>query len=323
MLSELVAALEREGRHGEAVSVLSSRGPLPDWPERYLLAYNAVMSADLELAASVFERLEPPDDQWLPARDRLAAVLSRAGLARSAGRLDLADLRGWHFVLGGGLLCSLSPHGFDQGMTGRYAYLQVGFPNCLDGLLRLRSVLEATAAAPVTVSPLPDRDSQILGAAAGQVLGLPTVPFEPERPGTVVVSYDLQAQPLDLQLMLRERVPGQVLYEHASCWTDPPAVAADVCALLAQTAVATWQERTAYSADDPPRTVPVDERPVAEVADDIVHADPTPEPAEGSAPADTDSVLAAFAAAVAGGWMRGSLREPAPEQGPVRSSRFP
>jgi hypothetical protein len=37
--------------------------------------------------------------------------------------LDRQDLRGWHYVLTGGVLGSLSPYGFDVGMTGRWAYV--------------------------------------------------------------------------------------------------------------------------------------------------------------------------------------------------------
>ena len=39
---------------------------------------------------------------------------------------------------------------------------------------------------------------------------------------------------------LRERVPGQVLFERATCWTDPPRVTPDVSGLLGQRVVPPW-----------------------------------------------------------------------------------
>ncbi len=47
-------------------------------------------------------------------------MLARAGVAGGADAARRRDLRGWHYVLTGGVLASLSPYGFDTGMTGRY-----------------------------------------------------------------------------------------------------------------------------------------------------------------------------------------------------------
>ncbi|MGA5290130.1 hypothetical protein [Streptomyces pseudogriseolus] len=38
----------------------------------------------------------------------------------------------------------------------------------------------------------------------------------------------------------RKRAPGEVMHEHASCWTDPPPVAADSVTLLHRSVVAPW-----------------------------------------------------------------------------------
>jgi len=48
--------------------------------------------------------------------------------------LDRQDLRGWHYVLTGGILASLSPYGFDDGMTGRWAYLSDSVSRCAAAL---------------------------------------------------------------------------------------------------------------------------------------------------------------------------------------------
>jgi hypothetical protein len=61
-------------------------------------------------------------------------MLARAGIAHAVTSLDRQDLRGWHYVLTGGILASLSPYGFDDGMTGRWAYLSDSVSRCAAAL---------------------------------------------------------------------------------------------------------------------------------------------------------------------------------------------
>lgn len=320
--AELVSALEDENLHGEAVKVLAEREEaLEDWPERYLLAYNALMSGDLDRAAATFRRLGVPQDPWPQARDRLARMVERAEAARTASPLDRQDLRGWHFALTGGLLGTLSPYGFGAGMTGRYAYLQDSYDLCLQGLHRLRLLLDATGSRPRAVALLPDRGSRVLGLAAAELLDLPSEPFTPGRADTLVVAHDLAEADPGTVGELRDRAPGQVLFEHASCWTSPPAVTADVTTLLAQVAVAPWAERTRFTPEGSAEQLPADDRPDAQLAAEILRADPVPDAGDGETPADPDDAVAAFAAAVRDRWLVGP-REPARSPGPVPSSRF-
>jgi hypothetical protein len=316
--TELVVALEREGRHGEAVRLLEERaGTLSPWPHGYLLVFNAIMAGDLATARRHADRLPPPaDDQWAAAHDKVLRMLARAAVAAPR---DDRDLRGWHFVLTGGLLATLSPYGFDHGMTGRYAYTQDDYGRCRYGLERLRLVLDAAGARPATVSLLPDRSSRILGLAAAGVLGLPAVPFAPERPDTVVVAYDLTE--VDAAPALYERAPGQVLYEHATCWTTPPAVPADVSTYLHQVSVPPWGETMRGTPDGAVERMPADDRPAEELAAEITGANPEPDPGDGATPADPDGSLAEFARAVAGEWRTGARHHVA-SAGPVRSNRF-
>ncbi|MFF4652904.1 hypothetical protein [Streptomyces sp. NPDC001380] len=320
--AELVSALEDEHRHSEAVQLLAEREDvLEDWPERYLLACNALMAGDLDRAAGAFRRLAPPPDPWPGAHGRLGRMLERAELARTASPLDRRDLRGWHFALTGGLLGTLSPYGFAAGMTGRYAYLQDSYDLCLQGLHRMRLLLDATGSRPRAVALLPDRGSRVLGLAAAELLGLPSEPFAPDRADTLVVAHDLTGTDPDAAARLRERAPGQVLFEHASCWTGPPAVTADITTLLHQTAVAPWGVRTRFTAEGEAERLPADDRSEAELAAEILRADPTPDPGDGETSADPEAALAAFAAAVRDRWLLGP-RDPARSPGPVPSSRF-
>ncbi|MEV6678176.1 hypothetical protein AB0N09_15110 [Streptomyces erythrochromogenes] len=315
LLAELVSALEDERRHAEAAALLSGRGDrLPAWPETYLLVHNTLFAGDLDAAEGLASALPAPEDpQWAPARERQARQVLRSGQSRraqrSAGHPDpfgAADLRGWHYGLTGGLLATLSPYGWDAGMTGRYAYVGDSHEQCRQGLARLGLALEAAGRRPATVSLLPGRSDRILGLAAAEVLGLPAVPYDPDRTDTLVVAYDLSKADPDLVRTLHARTDGQILSEHVTCWTDPPAVSADFSTLLCQYAVPPWRE---------------DDRPEAEIARDVAAADPAPDGGDGATPPDPDEAFRAFAAGVAPGWLTGP-RDRVASPGPVPSSRF-
>ncbi|MEU0007865.1 hypothetical protein ABZ079_27165 [Streptomyces sp. NPDC006314] len=328
VLRELVSAYEAEGRHREAVTELARHeDTFKDWPDRYLLVFNAVMAGDLELARRQHALLgDPEDDVWRPARERQNRMLARAAGAERVSSLDPTDLRGWQYVISGTVLGTLSPFGFASGMNGRYAWLQDSPAQCLRALLRLRTLLDATETRPRSVSLLPDRDSTILGLAAAEVLGLPAEPFEPGRTDTVVVVYDLDGLAEhdggpDLIGNLFERAPGEVLHAHVSCWTDPPAITADSVGLLHQSIVAPWGEQLRQGADGGVERGPADGRTAAEIAAGIVGADPAADPGDGEGPEDTDAEFAAFATAARSTWLRGD-RARVRSAGPVPSSRF-
>jgi hypothetical protein len=322
VLTELVTALEDGGRHSEAVAVLTERdADLRAWPDRYLLAFNALMAGDPAHARANFDGLPAPEDErWMPARDRLQRMLDRAAVAQTLSPLDHQDLRAWHFVLTGGVLATLSPYGFEAGMTGRYGYLQDSVELCSHGLHRLRMILDASGRRPETVSLLGDRSSRILGLAAAELLGLPAEPFTADRPDTVVVAYDLSEIDDEPAALLRDRATGQVLYEHATCWTAPPAVSADVSTLLVQATSAPWDERLRVS-DGSVERLPPDARSEGELAAEILRADPAPDPGDGETPPDPDEALARFVTGVRDRWLIGP-RERVRESGPVPSSRF-
>jgi len=183
VLSELVVALEHDRQYARAVAVLEAHEPVMGWLNRFQYVYNAIMAGALDKAAEGFGRLpEPEDAAWIPARQKVRRMLARADIARAVTPLNHQDLRGWHYVLTGGVLESLSPYGFDAGMTGRWAYVGDSIDGCAAALQRLKLILEASGAVPEAVALLPDRSSQILGAAAAAALSLPAVDFDPGKP---------------------------------------------------------------------------------------------------------------------------------------------
>ncbi|MFJ3639871.1 tetratricopeptide repeat protein [Streptomyces sp. NPDC090108] len=328
VLRELVSAYEDEGRHHEAMTELARHEDrFTQWPDRYLLVFNAIMAGDLAVARHHHALLDDPQDpQWRAPRDRQSRMLGRAAAVEGTGALDTADLRGWQYVLGGTVLGTVSPFGLDAGMNGRYAWLQDDPALCLRGLTRLRTLLEAAGVRPRSVSLLPDRDSRVLGLAAAEVLGLPAEPFAPGRQNTVVIAYDVNEVaahddgPETLQQLV-ERVPGQVLHEHAGNWTDPPAVTPDSVGLLHQTVVAPWGEQLRQGADGGVERGPADDRPEAEIAASVTAADPGAGDGDGEGSADTDESFTAFVTAVRDTWLDGP-RTRLTSAGPVPSSRF-
>ena len=108
-------------------------------------------------------------------------------------------------------------------MTGRWAYLSDSADGCAAALQRLTLILDTAGTGPQSVALLPDRSSQILGAAAAAMLSLPAADFDPGKPAahSIVVAYDLTKTDQDTVAALRQRTPGQIVFERATCWTEP------------------------------------------------------------------------------------------------------
>jgi hypothetical protein len=216
-------------------------------------------------------------------------------------------------------------------MTGRWAYVSDSAEACAAAVERLRLVLETAGAAPQSVALLPDRSSRIIGMAAATVLDLPVTDFDPGKPAarSLVVAYDLANTDRAAVAALRERAPGQVLFERATCWTSPPLVTADVSGLLHQTVVAPWAAQLRRQEDGTVGPGPVDDSPAEAVAAGIAAAAPERDEGDGSAPPDPDESLRRFVAAVTatsareahGRWLSG-VREHIADAGPVPSNRF-
>src|SRR5262249_33963592 len=231
LVTELACALERDLRFHEACRFLRAAPELIEQSFlcRYLLAYNALMTGDLTEPRQMLRGLDPGDDpDGTFLTDRIAGMLSRADALQGVTPLNETDLRGWHFVLTGGVLLHLSAP--EDDMRGRYAYTQDWPPRCLEGIRRLASVFEAWSVRPARVWLLPDPDSASLGLAAAEVLGLPGEPWPvggTTEPG-LIVAYDLSTLDGTLLVQVRQHRKGQFLWAHASCWTTAWLFAADL-----------------------------------------------------------------------------------------------
>jgi hypothetical protein len=131
------------------------------------------------------------DGAWIPAREKVRRMLARAGIVRAGSSLDHQDLRGWHVLTGG---CPGQPVAIRVRRDDR----PLGQRQRLRGQLRGRAGPARADTGhrphrPQSVALLPDRSSQILGAAAAAMLALLAADFDPDNsaPHGLIVAYDL------------------------------------------------------------------------------------------------------------------------------------
>ena len=273
VLCERVSALESALAYPDAFAILEEHAALRDrsFLCRYLYAFNAAMSARLEVTRATLPTLEAvtPEEETMHAT--LAGFIARADKLAGVSALDTNDLRGWHYVLTGGLLTHQSPYGFDEPMHGRYAWLGDSHARIATGLERLARLARGMQLECVYAPP--GRGHEIIACAVSKKLDLPIVPWPAvgvPAPGLVAL-YDLSdLAPNDIT-RLQQRRPEQIVFAHASPWTEDSPVAPDVTTLLYQSIVAPWGETMVVNPEtNEVQASPPDERPAEEIADDIL-----------------------------------------------------
>ncbi len=330
LVTELVAALEQAGSHDAACRVLQQVPALLDTSFicRYLLAFNAIMTGDLtEPRRRLPTLLQTTDETERFMAARITRMLARADALQSVSPLDNTDLRGWHLVLTGSLLLHLSPYGFDEGMHGRYAYVQDNLGLWHEGIERLSAVLTAWQIQPPRIFALPDRESAVLAQAASNRLSLPVEAW-PETGSTapgLIVAYDLEQVAPTLLEPLHAQHPDQVLWSHASCWTNEPPFAADLTTYLYQHNVSPLGERQRVDPETRQMvSIPPLAGSIAEVAQQVNAAEMRPDAL------DDLPTLVALATAIRmlpqsdliGGLAQFGQRERQWASSPVSSNRF-
>lgn len=247
VVCELVSALESALAYGDAFQILEQHASLRhrSFLCEYLYAFNAAMTGRLDTTRAVLARLAPDSPETESMRATIAAITERADRIGGAAPLDAKDLRGWQYVLTGTLLSHQSPYGFDEPMHGRYAWLQDSIARVATGITRLAPLVRALHV-PCVYAP-PGRDHEILAAAVSRLIDLPVAPWPAvgvPAPGLVVI-YDLAELPAAEVARLQQRRPDQIVYAHASPWTQDFPVAPDVTTLLYQILAAPWDEERA------------------------------------------------------------------------------
>ena len=241
IVTELSSAFEAMMRWDLAIDVLEQSSVADVGWCRYLLGFNQIMCGRVDAAKESLAAIGPADDESLEfAKGNLTAMLDRA----AALPLDSHALREWHMVLNSSLLLHRSPHGLDDPMRGRYAFVQDRLTIVREGIERLANALEAAGRDVPAVFWLPERGSEIIAKAAAKHLGVPARPYPAggtDDPG-LIAAYDLTKVPApELLAVAQWHKPGQVLWSHAECWTDPFPYAPDVCTFLYQFNTAPWK----------------------------------------------------------------------------------
>ena len=328
VLLELITALDEGGEHARSRDLLVAHGGEVDGDPfllTYLLCFEHLMVGDVASAVARRPLLPAPGDAVSQEmQDRLDRMLARAAVVDRVTTLDDTDLRGWHFVLSGGLLLATSPYGRDDGMNGRWAYLAESYADVAAGLRRAQDVLRAWGLEPACVVGLPDRGSQAVARAAATLLGVELVAWGTGRAG-LMVAYDLADSGPEVWEQLGRSRAGSPLYVHATCWTRPEGPAADLTSVLYQHLVPPWGEqmRAAPGPDGlpgPVEVLPADDAPSDVLAQYVVDADPSDASWDDAEAGDVVAFATAVRHVTAGA--QPSERDRVWPSGPVTSSRF-
>ncbi len=253
VVTELVSALESSLAYSDAFALLEQQSALraTSFLARYLHAFNAAMSGRLDVTRAGLRELVPGSPEETALQATIAGVVERADRVAGVCPLDATDLRGWHYVLTGGMLTHRSPYGFDDPMHGRYAWLADSLSRIVTGIDRLVALVEGCGLPCVYAAP--GEGHELLGKAIAERLGIPLAPWPAvgiPAPG-LVVFYDLaDLSPANVAQLLQRR-PDQILYAHACPWPVDSPISPDVTTLLYQSLVAPWDEAGEPDGDGP------------------------------------------------------------------------
>ena len=281
IVTELAVNLEVLMFNDEACKVLSEATTLLNNNDfcRYLVAFNSLMTGNLDEPYQMLPSIEYSDDNEVKAMGlRLKGMLNRAAILKKNRPLDNMDLRGWHMVLNGSFLLHISPFGLEEGMNGRYAYISDSFTLCQQGINRVKEVLKKASIVVPEIFALPDRSSQILATATSLIFECPLEDWKEEnmtKPG-LIVAYDLDSiDSADILKQIAEHRSGQILWAHASCWTNPFPFSPDITTYLYQHSASPWSGgRMVF--DKKSKNVKYDtpdDSSEKEIAEKIIHAE--------------------------------------------------
>ena len=276
IVPELVSNLEELMMNGEARKILLEAKDLLDESElcRYLLAYNSLMTGDLEEPFEILQTLQDvKDENMVPIVESFGGILNRARYLKEARTLDNKDLRGWHAVLNGSLLLHCSPFG-DDSMNGRYAYMSDSYSLCREGIERVGKVIQEAGINIPCIYSLENRSSKILALATSELLGIPLKQWNGDSEPGLIVVYDIEEiESDDTIIQIADHRLGQILWVHASCWTYPFPFSPDITTFLYQMKTRPWEGSMIYDKEAKNvRQADPDESPVEEIANNIKNA---------------------------------------------------
>ena len=207
VLSEIVAALELDGRHKEALKFLEDAPDLvaSDSQLTYLLAFNAFFNADIDTPLQLLPVLQKSgDDKIKFMTRRIEQMLIRADFAKRLNGLDRHDERSWHFVLTGGLLINKSRYALSSYDTEKKLF------NDIHGLI---TVLDVWGMIPQKILFPAEHNSEILAHLTGNIIGVPAEKWFASREEGLIAIYDSSYVVPELLKPLRTVYPNQYVFQ--------------------------------------------------------------------------------------------------------------
>ncbi|HEY6034313.1 MAG TPA: hypothetical protein VIV58_08640, partial [Kofleriaceae bacterium] len=118
VVCELVSALETAMAYEDAYAILAEREALRagSFLCQYLFAFDAAMTGRLDVVRETLPKLVVDAPEHATMKGTIERIVARADRVAETCPLDAGDLRGWHYVLTGGLLLHQSPFGFPAPM---------------------------------------------------------------------------------------------------------------------------------------------------------------------------------------------------------------
>jgi len=249
ILSELSTAFENAGMYDLAYMHLSTAEHILEesFMCRYLYAFNGIMSGHLEAGREMLPTMQdPPDENFAFMRDRIAQFMQRSETIAPLEGLDRQDLRGWHYVLTGGILLHLSPYGFDKPMRGRYSFLHDSYVLIREGIERVRACLHTWGVKPQQLVYFPDTGSEVIARAMARIEGATYTAWYPgleTGDGPVLfIAYDLSRASGEFIRSQVERKSHTFLWSHALNWTEDFPLTPDFTTFMYEYNYAPWEE---------------------------------------------------------------------------------
>ena len=191
-----------------------------------------------------------------------------------------ARIDDWQFIQYGAVVLDLMDDRIvENGMEvagGRHVASWASYEDIGRMLAKLHDLLGAVDALPQRVIALPDRDSQIIGAACAQIMGVPMLEVADEKQLAQENSLVVAGDALSLEVPeLSQVLARQTVFALSMNWLERAQVTPDVCGVLAQSYNLPWQGGAMQLDPETQALIEsaADARCVEEIAHEIVAAE--------------------------------------------------
>lgn len=208
ILTELVSALEQQGRYQEAYTLLEQApaGTLDRFMPAYLLVFNSVAIDNLSRARDLLPQLleaEAPEEVFMASR--IKKMLSRADALDEQMPSELSSSRGKHYIRYGSLLLGVSDTG--EPVRGHDTYSRI-----YQTLLRLKFAIDTWQLVPKQILSLPDPASRGIAQAIASFWDISCNDWFGSSSEGLIVAYDLKNTIAELRDSLLNKIAGQELF---------------------------------------------------------------------------------------------------------------